>query len=747
MINKFTNANILFLILFPLLFVSAQNKSTDQSKMDQFIDDLISRMTLEEKAGQMNQIPGFYAITAPGKPDSTQVNEIQKGLVGAMLNVIGVEPIKQMQKIAVEKTRLKIPLIFGYDIIHGCRTISPIPLGESASWDLNAIKRSAQVAADEASAMGLDWTFAPMVDIARDARWGRIAEGAGEDPYYGSLVAKARVEGFQGDDLSKENTIVACAKHFATYGAAIGGRDYNGSDMSERTLREIYLPPFHAAVKAGVGTLMNAFCSLNSIPATGNEFLVKQVLKGEWEFDGYIVSDAMSVSELIPHGVAANQYEAAEVAANALCDMDMGSLCYHNELVNLVRDGKISEQIITDAAKRILKIKYRLGLFDDPYRYCNAERQKNEILTPEHKDAARDIARKSIVLLKNENNLLPLKKNINKLAVIGPLADAPKDMLGCWYGIGDSKDVTTILNGIKKAVSPGTKILYSKGCEINSNEPENFDEAVKTARQADVVIMVIGEAGEMTGEAHSRAYLDIPGNQLDLLKAVNNTGKPIVVLLANGRPLSIKWINDNIPSIVETWFLGTEAGNAVADVVFGDYNPSGKLTVSFPYTVGQEPLYYNQLPTGRPMKGDKDDVWKSHYMDAPNDALFPFGFGLSYTKYEYTNLSLDKQNISMDDSIQISVEVKNTGNRDGEEVVQLYIHDLVASVSRPVKELKGFRKILLKAGEKKTVTFSLTNEDLKYYNKEMKWVSDPGEFNIFVGGNSRDLLKTSFTLK
>jgi beta-glucosidase len=743
MINKFTNANILFLILFPLLFVSAQNKSTDQSKMDQFIDDLISRMTLEEKAGQMNQIPGFYAITAPGKPDSTQVNEIQKGLVGAMLNVIGVEPIKQMQKIAVEKTRLKIPLIFGYDIIHGCRTISPIPLGESASWDLNAIKRSAQVAADEASAMGLDWTFAPMVDIARDARWGRIAEGAGEDPYYGSLVAKARVEGFQGDDLSKENTIVACAKHFATYGAAIGGRDYNGSDMSERTLREIYLPPFHAAVKAGVGTLMNAFCSLNSIPATGNEFLVKQVLKGEWEFDGYIVSDAMSVSELIPHGVAANQYEAAEVAANALCDMDMGSLCYHNELVNLVRDGKISEQIITDAAKRILKIKYRLGLFDDPYRYCNAERQKNEILTPEHKDAARDIARKSIVLLKNENNLLPLKKNINKLAVIGPLADAPKDMLGCWYGIGDSKDVTTILNGIKKAVSPGTKILYSKGCEINSNEPENFDEAVKTARQADVVIMVIGEAGEMTGEAHSRAYLDIPGNQLDLLKAVNNTGKPIVVLLANGRPLSIKWINDNIPSIVETWFLGTEAGNAVADVVFGDYNPSGKLTVSFPYTVGQEPLYYNQLPTGRPMKGDKDDVWKSHYMDAPNDALFPFGFGLSYTKYEYTNLSLDKQNISMDDSIQISVEVKNTGNRDGEEVVQLYIHDLVASVSRPVKELKGFRKILLKAGEKKTVTFSLTNEDLKYYNKEM----NPGEFNIFVGGNSRDLLKTSFTLK
>jgi beta-glucosidase len=747
MLNKITEANILFLILSPLLFVNAQNKSASQSKMDQFIDDLISRMTLEEKAGQMNQIPGFYAITAPGKPDSTQVNEIQKGLVGSMLNVIGVEPTRQMQKIAVEQTRLKIPLIFGYDIIHGCRTIFPIPLGESASWDLEAIKKSAQVAADEASAMGVDWTFAPMVDIARDARWGRIAEGAGEDPFYGSLVAKARVEGFQGDDLRRDNAIVACAKHYAAYGAAIGGRDYNGSDMSERTLREVYLPPFHAAVNAGVGTLMNAFCSLNGVPATGNEFLVKQVLKEEWRFDGYIVSDFNSVGELIPHGVAANQYEAAELAANALCDMDMGSLCYHNELVKLVKDGKVSEETITDAAKRILKIKYRLGLFDDPYKYCNAERQKSEMLTPEHINAARDMARKSIVLLKNENDLLPLKKDIGKLAVIGPLADAPKDMLGCWYGLGDPKDVTTILNGIKKSVSPGTKILYSKGCEINSKASENYDDAVKTAKQADVVIMVVGEAGEMSGEAHSRAYLDIPGNQLDLIKAIKSTGKPMVILLANGRPLSIKWIKDNIPSIVETWFLGTEAGNAVADVVFGDYNPSGKLTVSFPYTVGQEPLYYSQLPTGRPLQGDENDVWKTHYMDVPNDALFPFGYGLSYTTFEYSNLRLNKQSISKDDTLKVLIDVKNTGGCSGEEVVQLYIRGLVASVSRPVKELKGFKKMTLKPGEKETVTFPLVNEDLKYYDKNMNWISDPGEFKAFVGGSSVNTIETSFVLK
>ena len=745
-------------MLFPAYLMNAQEKnskeqkiaesnSIDQIKMNQFIDNLISRMTLEEKVGQMNQIPGFFAITSPVKPDSELINGIKKGQVGSMLNVIGAEPTMQLQKIAVNESRLKIPLIFGYDIIHGCKTIFPIPLGESASWDLDAIKNSARVAADEASAMGVDWTFAPMVDIARDARWGRIAEGAGEDPYYGSLVAKARVEGFQGDDFIAGNTIVACAKHYAAYGAAIGGRDYNSADMSERTLREIYLPPFHAAVTAGVGTLMTAFCSLNGLPATANDLLIKQILKREWKFDGFIISDAGSVGELIQHGVAANQYEAAGLAANAQCDMDMGSLSYQKELVNLVKNGIVSEEIINDAVKRILKIKYRLGLFQNPYKYCKIEREKSEILTQEHLSAARDIARKSIVLLKNTNNLLPLKKNIGKIAVIGPLADAPQDMLGCWSAIGSPENVTTILQGIKKAVANQSEIFYSKGCEINSNEPENFDEAVKTAEQSDVVLMVIGEAGGMTGEAHSRTNLDIPGNQLDLIKAVKSTGKPVVVLLSNGRPLSLNWIANNVPAIVETWFLGTEAGNAVADVIFGDYNPSGKITVSFPYTVGQEPLYYSQLPTGRPLQNDVNDVWKSHYMDSPNDALFPFGFGLSYTNFEYSNLRLSKQNISKDDTLQIMVDVKNTGNCVGDEIVQLYIHDLVASVSRPIKELKGFKKILLKQGEKETVVFSLVNEDLKYYDKKMDWVSDSGMFDIFVGGNSRDVIKTSFVLE
>ncbi|MDP4206354.1 MAG: glycoside hydrolase family 3 N-terminal domain-containing protein, partial [Bacteroidota bacterium] len=556
--------------------------SEKRSEMDKFIDDLMKKMTLEEKIGQMNQVGGDFANTGPINPVSAQGKDMRNGMIGSVLNLAGTDVIRKFQRIAVEESRLHIPLIFGLDVIHGMKTIFPIPLAEAASWDLSAIERSARIAAVEASAMGVNWTFAPMVDIARDARWGRIAEGAGEDTYLGSLIAKARVQGFQGDDLSKNNTIVACVKHYAAYGAAEAGRDYNAVDMSDRTLREVYLPPFKAAVDAGAGTFMSSFNTLNGVPATANAFLLRKVLKDEWNFKGFVVSDACAVGELIPHGLAANAVEAAKLSANAGLDMDMGSNIYRNELANLVRKGIVSEKVIDEAARRILTMKYKLGLFADPYRYCDANREKTDILTPEHLSATRDMARKSIVLLKNENNVLPLRKDIGKLAVIGPMADSQSDMIGCWGGAGNPKDVVTILQGIKSAVSSNTSVLYAKGCEVESNTPEDFSAALDVAKQADKIVMVIGESGGMTGEAHSRAHIDIPGNQLDLLKEVVKLGKPVVVLLTNGRPITIPWIAENVPAIVETWFLGTQAGNAIADVLFGDYNPSGKLPVSFP---------------------------------------------------------------------------------------------------------------------------------------------------------------------
>jgi beta-glucosidase len=724
-----------------------KTKIDNQSRMDRFIDNLIRKMTIEEKVGQMYLVMADYGNTGPMNPDSEQGKDLRAGRIGSIYNVAGADAARKFQKLAVENSRLHIPLIFGFDVIHGMKTIFPIPLAEAASWDLSAMERSARIAAIEASAMGVNWAFAPMVDIARDARWGRIAEGAGEDPYLGSLIAKARVKGFQGDDLSKNNTIVACAKHYAAYGAAEAGRDYNAVDMSERTLREVYLPPYKAAVEAGVGTLMSSFNTVNGIPSTGNTFLLRKILKGEWNFKGFVVSDFESIKELIPHGFAANEADAARLAANAGMDMDMKSAIYRNELVNLVKKGIVPENYIDEAVRRILTIKYKLGLFDDPYRYCDEHREKTELLTPEHLAAARDIAKKSIVLLKNDQHILPLKKDICKLAVIGPIADSQSDMLGCWGGIGDPKDAISILQGIKLAVSPNTTVLYAKGCEIDSKTPEDFTNALDVARQGEVVVMVIGESGGMSGEAHSRAHIDIPGNQLDLLKEITKLGKPVVVLLTNGRPLTIPWVAENVPAIVETWFLGIQAGNAIADVLFGDYNPSGKLPVSFPYTLGQVPLYYGQLNTGRPLSERPNDFFRSRYIDAPNEALFPFGYGLSYTTFNYSNLRLNKTKMEINDSIEVSVDVKDTGSRSGEEVVQLYIRDLYASVCQPILELKGFKKIFLKSGETETVKFRLSPNDLKYYDVNMKWTVEPGKFNVFVGGNSRDLLKTDFVLK
>ena len=594
--------------------------------------------------------------------------------------------------------------------------------------------------------MGVNWTFAPMVDIARDARWGRIAEGAGEDTYLGVRIAKARVKGFQGDDLSKNNTIAACAKHYAAYGAAIAGRDYNAVDMSEITLRDTYLPPFKAAADAGAATFMSSFNTLNGVPATANEFLLRKILKGEWNFNGFVVSDAGAVGELIPHGLAADGVEAARAAANAGLDMDMGSNMFLQNLPGLVSKGLVSEKVIDDAVRRILRIKYELGLFEDPYRYCDEQREKTELLTPEHVAAARDMARKSIVLLKNENHLLPLKKSVGTLAVIGAMADNQGDMIGCWGGGGEAKDAVSILQGIRSAVSPQTKVLYAKGCKIEANAPEDFTPALDIARQADVVVMTLGESGGMTGEAHSRANINIPGNQEALLKEVIKLGKPVIVLLTNGRPLTIPWVADNVPSIVETWFLGSQAGNAIADVLFGDYNPSGKLPVSFPRVLGQVPLCYSELNTGRPLTEHPGDFFRSRYNDVSNEALFPFGFGLSYTTFEYSNLRLSQSVLTKDGKLQVSVDVKNTGSRSGEEVVQLYIRDYYASVCQPTRLLKGFKKLAIEPGQMQTVTFTLTTEDLKYHNSKMEWTVEPGKFGVFVGGNSQHTINSDFVL-
>lgn len=695
-------------------------------------------MTLAEKLGQLQQLDG--EANGNFRPEHREL--VRKGLLGSTLNVRGVQRTNELQRIAVEESRLKIPLIFGFDVIHGYRTIFPVPLGEASSWDPAVAQRSASIAAAEARAAGVHWTFAPMVDIARDARWGRIVEGAGEDPYLGAAIARARVRGFQGRDYSAPDKVVACAKHWVAYGAAEAGRDYNTTDMSERTLREIYFPPFKATVDEGVGTFMSAFNDLNGVPASANPYTLTRVLRGEWKFDGFVVSDYTSVEELLKHGLAANGADAARLALNAGVDMEMVSRLYNKHGADLLKSRKLSLATINEAVRRILRIKIRAGLFERPF--AEEARERAVVFSPQNMAAAREMAARTMVLLKNDRETLPLKRDVNSIALIGPLADNQQDMLGSWTGDGNTADAVTLLAGIKAKVSPETKINYAKGCDINSNSTDGFDEALRAARRSDVAIVAVGESADMSGEAASRSSLDLPGRQSDLVEAVVATGKPTVVVLMNGRPLTISWIAENAPAILETWFAGTQAGNSIADVLFGDVNPGGKLPVTFPRNVGQEPLYYNHLNTGRPP--DAKNKYTSKYLDVSWTPLFPFGFGLSYTQFRISNLQLSGRRTTPAGRLTVSVEVENSGGRTGDEVVQLYIRDIAASVTRPVMELKGFERITLRAGEKRRVEFTLTPQHLGFHNREMRFVVEPGEFKVMVGNSSADLkmLEASF---
>lgn len=728
--------------------------------IDARVDSLLSIMTLEEKIGQMNQYNGFWDATGPSPKNGDAAHKykhLENGLVGSMLNVRGVKNVIAVQKIAVEKTRLGIPLIIGFDVIHGYKTLSPIPLAESASWDLKAIKKSSEVAADEASAAGINWTFAPMVDISRDARWGRVMEGAGEDPYLGSLIAKARVEGFQGDDLRSEKTIIACAKHFAGYGFAEAGRDYNTVDVGTSTLYNTVFPPFIAATNAGVRTFMNSFNELNGIPATANSFLQRDILKKNWGFDGFVISDWGSISEMIAHGYAENNKHAAELAIKAGSDMDMESYAYVKHLAELVKEGKVDKKLIDDAAKRILKVKFELGLFEDPYKYCNLEREKT-IGSKKNNDAVLDIAKKSIVLLKNENNLLPLKKKGQKIAVIGPLAADKTSPLGSWRIAADDNTAVSVLEGLN--AYPNNKITYAKGVQLTKGNPEfvfeteintadktGFNKAIDIAKNNDVVILVLGEHGFQSGEGRSRTSLDLPGLQQELMEAIYKVNKNIVLVLMNGRPLTINWADAHIPAIVESWHLGTQSGNAIAKVLYGDYNPSGKLPMTFPKNVGQIPIYYNYKNTGRPKIPAPNQVFWSHYIDETNDPLYEFGFGLSYTNFEYSDLELSSDTFSGDDNITVNFTLSNTGSYAGNEVAQLYIRDLYASVTRPVKELKGFEIVYLEPGISKQISFTIDKKTLEFYSANNKYEAEPGAFKVFIGGSSNTKLKENFFYK
>jgi beta-glucosidase len=730
------------LILLATSICAAQKKTIEQKA-----DSVLKLMTLEEKVGQMNQYNGDWEATGPITKDGDKQNQIRKGMVGSMLNVTGVGHTRALQEIAME-SRLKIPLLFGQDIIHGYRTTFPIPLAEAASWDMEAIALSARIAATEAAAAGVHWTFAPMVDIARDPRWGRVMEGAGEDSWLGSVIARARVKGFQGGGLGSVDGVMACAKHFAAYGAATGGRDYNSVDMSPRMLWETYLPPFKAAAEAGAATFMNSFNDLNGIPATGNGYLQREILKGKWNFKGFVVSDWGSVGEMINHGYAKDGKAAALEALSAGCDMDMESRSYINNLTKLVKEGKVKPRLIDEAVKRILVKKFEMGLFDDPYRFCNTGREKAQWDNKENLKAERLVAEKSIVLLKNENQILPLSKKIKTLALIGPLIKSVRDNLGFWSYIwpDDSTRIVSPWQGIQNKVGTQTQLLYAKGCNINDTSTAGFTEAIEIAKQADVIIISVGEASDMTGEAKSRSNIHLPGVQEELIKRVQSTGKPLVVMINAGRPLIFEWTADNVPAIVYTWWLGTEAGDAMADVLFGDYNPSAKLPISFPRAEGQIPIYYNHFSTGRPARNDSDLNYVSAYIDLPNDPKFPFGYGLSYTSFSYGEIRLSTNAFKQGQVLTASVTLTNTGTRDGKETVQLYLRQLTGSVVRPVKELKGFQQIVLKQGESKKISFDITADMLKFYNDQLRYGAEPGDFTLYIGGNSKDLKQASFRL-
>lgn len=737
------------------------NTSATQSKnnpLEVKVDSVLNLMTLEEKVGQLNQYNGFWEITGP-TPKNGQAKkkyeDLKKGLVGSMLNVKGVKDVRALQKIAVEETRLGIPIIFGFDVIHGYKTISPIPLAESASWDMEAIKKSSAIAAEEAAAVGINWTFAPMVDVARDARWGRVMEGAGEDPFLGSKIAVARVQGFQGNDLAANYTILACAKHFAGYAFAEAGRDYNTVDVSETTLQNVIFPPFKAAADAGVRTFMNSFNELNGIPATGNAYLQRKILKEDWGFDGFVVSDWGSINEMISHGYAKDSKQAAEIAINAGSDMDMESSAYVDHLVSLVQEGKVKESTIDDAARRILKVKFELGLFDDPYKYCDENREKETVGKPEFQEGVLDMAKKSIVLLKNDGALLPLKKSEQKIAIIGALANDKTSPLGSWRIAADDDTAVSVLEGMQKY--NGNQITYAKGADvavgrtqfvwetkINMTDKSGFAEAIAVAKQADVVVMVLGEHGLQSGEGRSRADIGLPGVQQELLEEVYKANPNVVLVLNNGRPLAIPWAADNIPAIVEAWQLGTQSGNAIAQVLYGDYNPSGKLPMTFPRNVGQLPMYYNHKKTGRPVMNEPESVFWSHYIDEKTTPLYPFGYGLSYSNFEYSDLQLSSGSFAENGKIEVSVNVKNTSEITGKEVVQMYIRDLVGSVTRPVRELKGFELIELQANETKKVKFSIDKKTIEFFTANLKWEAEPGDFNVFIGGSSATTLGDDF---
>ena len=737
-------------------------KKSDQDPRDieQKIDSVLALMTLDEKIGQMVQYNGSWDVTGPatGTDNEKKLENLKNGLVGSMLNVTSVEHTRQAQKIVMENSRLKIPLIFGYDVIHGYQTMFPVPLGESASWDLELMEKTARVAGRETAAAGVHWTFAPMMDISRDARWGRIMEGAGEDPYLNSKIAVARIKGFQGNDLSDPKTIAACAKHFAGYGFAEGGRDYNTVNIGIYELNNTILPPFKAAAAAGVATFMNSFNEIDGVPATASTYLQRDLLKGKWHWDGFVVSDWGSITELIPHGVAKDKKAAAELAVKAGSDMDMEGGAYESSLKELVEEGKVAEKLINDAVKRILRVKFRLGLFDDPYKYCDEAFEKSELYSEANQEVALEAGKKSIVLLKNENDILPIKNSIKNIAVIGPLANDKDSPLGNWRAHAVENSAVSVLEGIRNYAPKGVKITYAEGAKLstgdrsflnpmtfNKDDKSGFAEAEKLAKQADLVVLVVGEDAFQTGEGRSQTNIGFAGVQDDLIETVQKANKNVVMVLMNGRPMDLSWSSKNIPAIVESWFLGSQHGNAVAEILFGRYNPSGKLPVSFPQNSGMEPLYYNQKSTGRPEGGAQ--VTYSHYTDSPREALYPFGFGLSFTEFEYGDIELSADSFSEGEKIEASISVKNTGNMVGEETVQLYLHDLVGSITRPNLELKAFEKISLKPGERKVVNFIIDKEMITYFTINKKWEAEAGDFEVMIGGNSVDLKKANFEFK
>ena len=733
-------------ISFIILLVSFLGFS-QTNDIDQKVTELLNKMTLEEKIGQLNQYTNDANLTGPLVVNPNKEREIKDGLLGSMLNVNGADRTRKYQELAMQ-SRLKIPLLFGLDVIHGYKTTFPIPLAEAASWDLQAMEQSARIAATEASASGIHWTFAPMVDISRDPRWGRVMEGAGEDTFLGSKIAFARVKGFQGK-LGDLNSVMACTKHFAAYGAVIGGREYNSVDISNRMLWETYLPPFKAAVDAGSATFMNAFNDINGIPATANKHIQRDILKGQWNFKGFVVSDWGSIGELVTHGYSKNDKEAAFSAITAGSDMDMESNVYRNNLAQLVIEKRVPIATIDDAVKRILRKKFELGLFDDPYKFSNLNRQKEALNNPEHSKIAREVASKSIVLLKNENNILPLSKKTKTIAFIGPMVKPKRINHGFWAVNLTDVDSTYIISqweGLESKVGKTTKLLYAKGCDIEGTNNSGFKEAIAIANQSDVVIVSIGERYNMSGESKSRSNIHLPGIQEDLIKELQKTGKPIVVLINAGRPLIFNWTADNMPTILYTWWLGSEAGNAIADVLFGDYNPAGKLPMTFPRAEGQIPIYYNHFNTGRPSINE-EKLYKSSYIDLPNTPKFPFGFGLSYTTFNYSNLKLSKTKMSASETIEVTMNITNTGKYEGEEVIQLYLQDKFASLIRPISELKDFQKIKLGIGETKTITFVIDNQKLSFYNEKLEFNSEPGDFNLMIGSSSEDIrLKSSFEL-